>query len=851
MRPLKLSFQAFKSFPDHHEIDFSALSTKGVFLIVGNTGAGKSTIFDAMCWALFGEFPGEGRRRGDPRSHHAPADRQTFVELIFEAQGTRYLVRREADQERAKSGAKTKKTGGAVLSRLDDGGTEEIAVLKTNVTHACERIVGLNLKQFEKVVLLPQGDFAKFLTSDDADREEVLRQLFDGHLYMHATALLKTWSEERQEAQGKREDEIRSDRRAAINALTEVMESRSLIPLSEEVPDDVFDATLMDLGAMLAEEESAHASLDDEARSADRDAATASEGARLFDEYRSLVDRQKELTAERTSMEKRRARVERSKRARPVKDSQGEVSRIEGEVHGLDDDLKKAQAASKRLRTKLDSKRQQREKKASVTESVEELTATLRSWDELIEAVGHHAAASRDHADAEAELDRLTVEYNATQAARLAASLKPGAACLVCGSPTHPAPAKLPRGTSHVGDAQVETARTTERDRAAAMTSTMGTVQRLRGILALDAEDDLSDLGMRRERSAASLQKAVKAQAAIEVLEADIRALEGDSEAADEEEARLGGDMKARKGALAEVRRQMAKLLKKSGFTDVASASSAVLDPRTEELEEKAVASWDQDRYRVEARLAALRADEGHPIPRRRPASDALKGIADARRTAANEALQRCQQLGGALRAARKDMGKARRLEASLKAVRAEADLYRTVFETCEKNNGLRMTLERWILADELDRVVAQGNMHLRKMTKGRYALQRAATRKGPDSLELDILDSHTGRDRPTTTLSGGEKFLASLSLALGLADVISHGGSGSGLTYQALFVDEGFDALSDDFLELAANTLSELQAEGRMVAAITHILGMRERLPVGIQVRRLYEEGPSTLEVR
>jgi exonuclease SbcC len=112
------------------------------------------------------------------------------------------------------------------------------------------------------------------------------------------------------------------------------------------------------------------------------------------------------------------------------------------------------------------------------------------------------------------------------------------------------------------------------------------------------------------------------------------------------------------------------------------------------------------------------------------------------------------------------------------------------------------------------------------------------------------VLDAHTGRARSPRTLSGGEQFQASLALALGLADVVSQGGSGSGRRIEALFVDEGFGSLDPRALDDAIETLHQLHASGRMVGAITHVEAMKERLHPGIVVTRLPDGKGSTLRV-
>jgi DNA repair exonuclease SbcCD ATPase subunit len=143
---------------------------------------------------------------------------------------------------------------------------------------------------------------------------------------------------------------------------------------------------------------------------------------------------------------------------------------------------------------------------------------------------------------------------------------------------------------------------------------------------------------------------------------------------------------------------------------------------------------------------------------------------------------------------------------------------------------------------------ILAANAHLARMTGHRFRLQRSTTTRS--ALTLEVFDAHAGRARSTRSLSGGEQFQASLALALGLADVISQGGTASGRQFEALFVDEGFGSLDLDALDDAIEALAALQAGGRIVGAITHVEAMKERLHVGIEVRARREGHGSTLVV-
>jgi DNA repair protein SbcC/Rad50 len=163
--------------------------------------------------------------------------------------------------------------------------------------------------------------------------------------------------------------------------------------------------------------------------------------------------------------------------------------------------------------------------------------------------------------------------------------------------------------------------------------------------------------------------------------------------------------------------------------------------------------------------------------------------------------------------------------------------------------NTLRMTLSSFVLAARLEEVAAAASERLITMTSGRYSLVHTDARRGGGRSGLGLLacDSWTGVDRDTSTLSGGETFLASLALALGLADVVT--AEAGGARIEALFVDEGFGSLDEDTLEEVMTVLDGLREGGRMVGIVSHVAELRQRIPAQIRVRK--GQGGSHLTVR
>ena len=996
MRPLRLEFRAFGAFPGTHVVDFDALGRRGLFVVSGPTGAGKTMIFDAMVYALYGVLPGGRAADGEARSHHAEAHVETYVQLDFEVDGECYRVHRTPKWERPKvrGHGTTEQPPTAHLVRLHADGTEAVATQLSRVTEECVRLVGLDSRQFQRVVLLPQGKFADFLTASDEVREVLLRQLFGGELYEQATKLLKVQLEALEREVGQADEQLRHHRRNAATRLVEVHEAwvqshahaapgAAPLPAADEphVPDvDELAvrplAALRELAAATEPMRHQHQAVLTEARRAATELAgrrkQADDLVARATEAASMRHRLAELEASATEMDASSAAVEASRRARPVVAAGARLAAAqeEAEAAGLSLDELRALVVSafdalgrtappfdpaavatavaeadqhvaehrRRLQEALQAGQAAtraaahatdvEEQKVKMSAVVAEVQASLTLAQQRVEAlrplagqsvrmqVAHSDAGKRldtrrrltsqqrQHAALEADADRCRVEYEqvmarfvATQAPRLAAGLEPGHPCPVCGSCEHPAKAVQEPGES-VDHQAVDAARgrwTAATQKASSCALVIASLRESLGA-AVDRSED--ELAAEVDAAAAALRAAQEADAALEGALHDVAALTERVGAAQADEAECVAAaaaaaeaaaitaraaheaaqaaegiepevVEAQAAVLASLRpvtAGMAALFQRSeaarSAVDVCEAAlreelvtqaigsveeaAALLMPEREELRAQQLAErWHTARTEAAARLAAL---EELGVPAEVPDVEAIRAEAVAAEQRATALAAAFTTASNALTGAVQELDAAAEVEESTAELRARRDTARVVFHTCNGESGKRVKLERWVLATELDRVTAAANEHLARMSTHRYQLGRVLGVRG--GLTLEVLDAHTGRSRPTGTLSGGEQFQASLALALGLADVVSRGGTGSGKQFEALFVDEGFGTLDPDALDDAIAALASLQAAGRMVGAITHVEAMKQQLHVGIEVRPLTDGRGSTLVV-
>ena len=274
-------------------------------------------------------------------------------------------------------------------------------------------------------------------------------------------------------------------------------------------------------------------------------------------------------------------------------------------------------------------------------------------------------------------------------------------------------------------------------------------------------------------------------------------------------------------------------------FAGVAEARAAWRSPDWRTAQQQAIHALETEAAGVDVQLAAPDLD----VPLDPPAD--LAGAEEAVRIAAERHDEAVAVLGRASHRSATLAGLVPRFTAELAALqplRERAEEARRLADLAagQGANTLRMTLSSFVLAARLEEVAEAASQRLLTMTAGRYSLAHTDARRGGggrSGLGLLALDAWTGQERDTSTLSGGETFLASLALALGLADVVT--AEAAGVPIEALFVDEGFGSLDEDTLEEVMNVLDNLREGGRMVGIVSHVSELRQRIPAQVHVRK------------
>lgn len=858
MKPLKLTMRAFGPYAGETVIDFEKLQGRHLFLICGPTGAGKTTILDAMCYALYGKTSGD--RTGEKmRSDYADSSERTEVVFDFMLGDKTYRATRSPAQmvDKKRGSGQTLAAMQASLSELEDG--KEINTLRTGIEEAAGKLIGLNADQFCQVILLPQGDFRKLLVAKADEREAILKQLFKTQRFSDFKDRLKDRLDakvrEKMEKQT-REDQILSSSGATDEkqlsqmveeAGKELKEAQDIVKSREKESNEFREVYQKETALM--------GHFTELEKALKQDAALKNEEGRMkeMEASLSLIRSARELAPYFVQLDG------------ITREGKQEAVKLKTAKADMETYSKLNETLEKRIQ-ELDAMKEKREEERKTALKMQDLVPKAKLYGAAVQALKNaknalsraeeetkrlqtSAEAARKARDAQKEkADAVRKSYIDGQAFLLAEGLEDGVPCPVCGAIHHPAPA---RGGDYVAKAEDVERAQKEYERASA---------------AYDRANDAKE-----KHSTGAYAKAVsdhaKADAQMKTLEeipeayrdpkyleaestrllTDIRKWEQDKETAAAQLRKAGADLSASQAACRNAEERREELVKKyretesvlkeasdkAGFQSLDECKEWYKKKDTEESVRKTLEQYRADRKSTEERI---KAEEQETAGKERPDMLALNEKSKALQDQLKKASERAAALKERTETLQKAVSDARAIEKELEDLRKEEGLIRGLYDLTS-GKKTRITLERYVLGTLLDDVANAANLRLLSMSRRRYSLHRMTDESGlgKGGLSLEVSDSFTGRSRPANTLSGGETFLASLSLALGLADVVQS--RQGGVRLDTMFIDEGFGTLDPDSLNSAMNTLIDLQNTGRMVGIISHVPELEERIDARLRV--------------
>ena len=865
MRPVRLTMSAFGPYAGRTEIDFSVFGEDGLFLIAGDTGAGKTTIFDAISFALFGEASGGRERRKSKsfRSDYAAPGAETYAELVFAHRGAEWLVRRNPEYVRPMKNREgtTTQAAGAFMKNLE---TEEIWDGVTAVNDKIYELLCLTQDQFTRTVMIAQGDFLKILNASSDERKDLFRKLFGTGIYEKVQLKLK-------DMDGDCKTEMKDLKNRVVIAAARIdpepeFPEREFILLhrkdaeyAEEIADcleRLTDAENNERGRVNREKNEAAeqaerlvAALErGRAVNADFDALAAAESGlkRLLDGEAAVKEEEQRLSAGRRAQELApdealilSGEKELKQQEKELKDAAEALAGAEKALPGAE---KKLEEAVARLpgADKLLSDAEQLSACVPVLKGLE----TKRK--KIVAAEKELAALLKKSSEADAAYTAAKEGYYRSRAGSLAAELKEGEPCPVCGSTSHPRPAKDTGET--VTREDMERA---DRERRRADGELKDAEKALSALRASAGEDlgRLAEQGVKENETPRGLQEradgmrkeAMGRREAKDAAEREMNGLrilmEKSRDAAERGEKRLGELRREEE----ELKGRFAEKLALALFADEEAYRAAKMTRQDMLDAEKRIREYGERRKSLSDRAAELK--EKLASAQRCDLEDTEKRLQEwkGRSRAAEEEektlVKRLAMHGDALKEIRDVLKQRKRKEETWAAVR---DLYNCCAGIAGGSGRPKLTFEAYVQQYYFKQVVAAANRRLTVLTDGLFVLrcrEVAADRVHQSGLDLDVLDRGTGQWRDVSTLSGGESFLASLALALGLSDVVQ--GRSGAVRMEAMFIDEGFGSLDDNAIRNSLNTLNGLAGGKRLIGIISHVHDLEERIDRQIVVTK------------
>lgn len=789
MRPLLLEMQGFGPYGEKVVVDFTKFTNGGLYLVTGETGSGKTFIFDGICYALYGEVSGGERKTEMLRTIGVDDSVDTYVKLRFLCHGKEYEIFRKPAYERAK-----KRGEGKVMdnTRVEFSFGETTLTRGEEVADKVREIIGLNAEQFKQIVMIAQGKFAQILQKSTKERRELLREIFNTNAYINLeyhikdkhTALVNEYESKKREINDKLHEITASDEQYA-QELQEMQQAEfvkvermlELLQIFDKIDTELLKKHNGEIERLQKEEVALKLALD---------------------KANTFVQQNDKLT----NLQKKKVTLDEA--AAKAKEDAGKVS----EALLFFTDCREQQANIKNTLLEL------RNLYALSHENQKAKVNLLNLGNEFKRASDETILEKKQY-------DNVYCAFMMAQAGLMAQTLQEGMPCPVCGAQEHPNPAQLS------DDVPTEEA---VKECKSIYETVKGKEDKIKG--QLESAKIAKEEALKKYLSAVS----------------DFYQEKFDGKDLAEIDKRVTEDGTNTSLRLKELERQ-----EKDKEKELGMLPDEGVEQYQKRIQDKALKSG-QEAAAVDGAIKNLK-EEIAKLGKTENADDLRKKSAENLRAlnAVKEQADIVKQRQTLNVASAKSIREKQAAMEKIEAERQEIDnLYRTLSGNLNNASAAKLSFETYMQQAYFDRILAYANNRLLKISHARYSLVRKddSDSKGNAKvgLDLNVHDiHHSGMERSANSLSGGETFMASLAMALGMADEVQ--ASAGGINIETMFIDEGFGSLSKDFLNTTVDVLDTLADNQHLVGIISHIEELKERIDQQIVVTR-NEKGYSQIRV-
>jgi|UniRef100_UPI004026362D exonuclease SbcC len=899
MRPLKITMSAFGPYAGEVTLDMQKLGKSGIYLITGDTGAGKTTIFDAISYALYGEASGNYRENTTLRSKYASADTPTFVELEFEYNNEIYKINRNPEYPRPNKRGEgfTKQSANAELVMPDGSVITKIKEVNAKV----EEIIGINKNQFSQIAMIAQGDFRKLLNCETNERSKIFRKIFKTEPYHNIEIKLSSLFNELKRNREKEKSGIEQyinqlkcnendtlslelERAKSGDVLIEdviklageiinkdtleyTKTQKNIESINEEIEkinsniklyenQEATKKAYAEASAKLEELKTKRNDCEKAYKSAEAQRERLDDLTRKINLINSKMPKYDELKSLENSINERTQSFEKSNNLLKLK--QQEITLLEKEIDEKSKALEEVKGADL-LVQKLTAQKEEIKKKAEALKELKtEIDRCKTEQKNLKNAQSFAKSALDEYGALENEYNQIYIAFFNEQAGIIADELKDGEPCPVCGSTSHPNLAR--KSENAPSQADVESAQNLvkkaqekadkARDTASALKSRFDEIAanvKSAAKKLFGTDDNVFDnynsninaLKKEYDCTLALLKTANEKLNLYQKLDKEIPKIQEKQKSLSDEISTLNTQKASDEAFISENTKRVTSIKSELDFKSADLAKDKLkeytnLSNDIKNAIEKSKNDFDDIKSKYDTQKGTKASLE-----------NALKEFKEIDLASLNEKSLKLNEY-------KKDIDKTAkslysRIESNKLLVdniskkrdilKGYDDKYVWLKALSETANGdisgkEKITLETFVQMTYFDSIIRKANIRLLTMSDGQYELVRrsdAETLKKNEGLALDVIDHFNGSSRSVSTLSGGESFMASLCLALGLSDEIQS--SNGGIKLDTMFVDEGFGSLDGEALDRALSALTSLSQGNRLVGIISHVDALRDRI--------------------
>lgn len=899
MRPLKITMSAFGPYAGEVTLDMQKLGKSGIYLITGDTGAGKTTIFDAISYALYGEASGNYRENTTLRSKYASADTPTFVELEFEYNNEIYKINRNPEYPRPNKRGEgfTKQSANAELVMPDGSVITKIKEVSAKV----EEIIGINKNQFSQIAMIAQGDFRKLLNCETNERSKIFRKIFKTEPYHNIEIKLSSLFNELRRNREKEKSGIEQyinqlkcnendtlslelERAKSGDVLIEdviklageiinkdtleyTKTQKNIESINEEIEKINSNIKLYEnqeatkkayakASAKLEEFKTKRNDCEKAYKSAEAQRERLDDLTRKINLINSKMPKYDELKSLENSINERTQSFEKSNNSLKLK--QQEITLLEKEIDEKSKALEEVKGADL-LVQKLTAQKEEIKKKAEALKELKtEIDRCKAEQKNLKNAQSFAKSALDEYGALENEYNQIYIAFFNEQAGIIADGLKDGEPCPVCGSTSHPNLAR--KSENAPSQADVESAQNLvkkaqekadkARDTASALKSRFDEIaanvkssaKKLFGTddnVFDDYNSNISALKKEYDCTLALLKTANEKLNLYQKLDKEIPKIQEKQKSLSDEISTLNTQKASDEAFISENTKRVISIKSELDFESADLAKDKLkeytnLSNDIKNAIEKSKNDFDDIKSKYDTQKGTKASLE-----------NALKEFKEIDLASLNEKSLKLNEY-------KKDV------DETAKSLYSRIDSNKLLVDNISKKRDIlkeyddkyvwlkalsetangdisgkeKITLETFVQMTYFDSIIRKANIRLLTMSDGQYELVRrsdAETLKKNEGLALDVIDHFNGSSRSVSTLSGGESFMASLCLALGLSDEIQS--SNGGIKLDTMFVDEGFGSLDGEALDRALSALTSLSQGNRLVGIISHVDALRDRI--------------------